>query len=186
MVKRVFYPTNYDGYNKYFDICADKVDVMFGTEIDRVDVNKKEVIIGKEKYVGDIIVSTISPDILFEYQYGVLPYMGREFIKIILPIEKVTPEPYFFMHFANDEPYTRIFEYKLLTRYKSPNTLLGMELPSRKNKLYPYPIQSEIMKAKKYLKDLPDDIFSIGRMGKYFYDNQDVIIKDCLELFKNI
>ena len=79
--KRVFYPTNYDGYNKYFDICADKVDVMFGTEIDRVDVNKKEVIIGKEKYVGDIIVSTISPDILFDYQYGVLPYMGREFIK---------------------------------------------------------------------------------------------------------
>ena len=99
---------------------------------------------------------------LFDFQYGELPYMGRDFMKLILPIERVTPEPYYFIHYANDEPFTRVFEYKLLTRHKSKNTLLGIEFPSKKNKLYPYPIKSEIARAKKYLDLLPDDVFSIG------------------------
>ena len=107
-------------------------------------------------------------------------------MKIILPIERITPEPYFFIHYANDEPYTRVFEYKLLTGYKSPHTLIIVETPSFNNKLYPYPILSEINKAKKYLGKLPDDVYSIGRMGKYHYDNMDVIITDCMEIFKNI
>ena len=154
--------------------------------IDNIDIDNRKILANGKWHDGDIIVSTISPDVLYDFQFGVLPYMGRDFLKIILPVERITPEPYFFMHFANDEPYTRIFEYKLLTRHKSKNTLLGIEFPSTSNKLYPYPILSEISKAKKYLDLMPDYVFSIGRMGKYYYDNQDVIIKDCLQLFSKI
>lgn len=184
--KRVFYPTNYDGYNKYFDICAENNNVILNNNIENIDLNNKTVYFGNESISADILVSTISPDVLFEYQFGVLPYMGREFLKIILPIERITPEPYYFIHYPNDESYTRIFEYKLLTKYKSENTLLGIEFPSKINKLYPYPILSEIAKAKQYLDLLPDDVYSIGRMGNYHYDNQDMIIKECLNLFSNL
>jgi UDP-galactopyranose mutase len=184
--KRVFYPTALDGYNKYFDICSEDVNVVFNACISSIDVYKKKIICNDQVYTGDILVSTISPDILLDYKYGELPYMGRDFMKIILPIEKITPEPYFFIHYPNDEQFTRIFEYKLLTKYKSKNTLIGIEFPSKKNKLYPYPIKSEILKAKKYIDELPADVYSIGRAGKYHYDNQDMIIKDCLDLFINL
>ena len=63
---------------------------------------------------------------------------------------------------------------------------MGIEFPSKNNKLYPYPILSEIAKAKKYLDLLPDDVYSIGRMGNYHYDNQDMIIKECLTHFSNL
>ena len=184
--KNVYYPVHKDGYNRYFDICADGCNVLLNTAPERIDPIKKEVLISGETMSCDVLVSTVSPDMLFDFQYGELPYMGRDFMKLILPIERVTPEPYYFIHYANDEPFTRVFEYKLLTRHKSKNTLLGIEFPSKKNKLYPYPIKSEIARAKKYLDLLPDDVFSIGRSGKYFYDNQDMIIKDCLELFSKL
>ena len=44
----------------------------------------------------------------------------------------------------------------------------------------------EINKAKKYKDLLPDDVYSIGRMGNYHYDNQDMIIKECLNYFSNL
>jgi UDP-galactopyranose mutase len=101
-----------------------------------------------------------------------------------LPVERITPKPYYYIHYAGDEPYTRIIEYKLLTGYKAPDTLIIVETPSFNNKLYPYPIKSEIAKAGKYLNALPSDVYSLGRLGRYHYDNMDVIVKDCMQLIK--
>jgi len=185
-IKIIAYPTEIDGYNSYFEKCVEGCTVIFNTTVEKFDLQKKKAWINNEWTTGDVIVSTISPDILFDYQYGELPYIGRDFLKVILPIEHVTPEPYYFIHYANDEPYTRIFEYKLLTGYKSPHTLIIIETPSFNNKLYPYPIMSEINKAKRYISELPDNVFSIGRMGKYHYDNMDVVIKDCMRLVEQI
>ncbi len=184
--KTVWYPTGLNGYNAYFDHCAEGCAVLYTTEVDTFDILNKRVRIGTEWKTADIIVSTVSPDMLFDYQYGELPYMGRDFLKLILPVERVTPEPYFFIHYANDEPYTRVFEYKLLTGYQSPNTLIIVETPANSNKLYPYPILQEINRAKRYIRELPDGVFSIGRMGNYHYDNMDMVIKNCLELFSQI
>ncbi len=184
--KTVWYPLALDGYNTYFDQCVNGCETIFNTTVDTADIANKKVRIKGEWITADIIVSTISPDILFEYQYGELPYIGRDFLKVILPVERITPEPYYFIHYAGDEPYTRIFEYKLLTGYKSPNTLIIIETPSFNNKLYPYPIMSEINKAKRYISELPDNVFSIGRMGKYHYDNMDVVINDCMKLVEQL
>lgn len=184
--KTVWYPLSLDGYNKYFDQCVDGCEVIFNTTVDTFDILNKRVLLDGEWVTADVIVSTISPDILFEYQYGELPYIGRDFLKIILPVERITPEPYHFIHYAGSEPYTRIFEYKLLTGYNSPNTLIIVETPSFNNKLYPYPIMSEINKAKRYISELPAGVFSIGRMGNYHYDNMDVVIKHCMEIIKQI
>jgi UDP-galactopyranose mutase len=184
--KIIAYPKEADGYNSYFEQCTEGCTLLFETWITEFDLDKKRVKINDTWIEADILVSTASIDSLFGYCYGELPYIGREFLKIILPVEFVTPPGYYFIHYAGDEPYTRIFEYKLLTGYKSSDTLIVIETPSFKNKLYPYPIKKEIEKANKYLSELPSGVFSLGRAGKYHYDNMDVIVKDCWQLMDKI
>ena len=184
--KVIAYPVELDAFNPYFDECVKGCKVIFDTYVDKFDLDNKRVLVNDEWISGDILVNTASIDLVFEHMYGELKYIGRDFLKIILPVERITPDPYYFIHYAGDEPYTRIVEYKLLTGYEAPDTLIGIEFPSFKNKLYPYPLKSEIAKANKYLKCLPDDVYSIGRMGKYHYDNMDIIVKDCMKLFKDI
>lgn len=184
--KVIAYPIELDGYNSYFDRCVEGCKVVFNTFVERFDLERKRVMVKGEWIEGDILINTASIDLVFDYMYGELKYIGRDFLKVILPVERVTPEPYFFIHYAGDEPFTRIVEYKLMTGYKAPDTLIGIEFPSNKNKLYPYPIKSEIEKAKKYLDSLPPDVYSLGRLGKYKYDNMDMIVKDCMELFGKV
>lgn len=180
--KVIGYPVGLDGYNPYFDKAVDGCRVALNTHIDRVDPVGKRVLVDGEWHQADVIVSTTSPDMLFEYQYGELKYMGRDFLKIILPIERVTPDPYYFLYYAGDEPYTRIVEYKLLTGYQSPDTLIGIEFPSHNNKLYPFPTKAEVDRANRYLGDLPDGMFSIGRLGSYKYKDMYEIFCDCRRL----
>lgn len=184
--KIIAYPREFDGYNSYFDKCVDGCNVIYNVWVKDFDLENKKVKVGEDWIYGDVIVSTASIDSLFNYSYGELPYIGRDFLKIILPIERITPEGYYFIHYAGDEPYTRIMEYKLLTGYKSSNTLIIIETPSRNNKLYPYPIKSEIQRAKKYLDDLPEDVYSIGRLGHYRYDNMVMVLKDCFDLSERL
>lgn len=185
-VKNIYYPTSLDGYNDYFEKCVDGCSVLFGAFVDRFELDKKTVYANGQKYEADVIINTVSLDKVFDYQYGELRYIGREFEKIILPVEFALGPDAHFLHYAGSEPYTRIVEYKKMTGYKSADTLLIVEKPSFKNKLYPYIVKSEIDKAEKYKKLIPDNCYSIGRMGKYHYDNMDVIVKDCLELMRGI
>ena len=86
---------------------------------------------------------------------------SREFDKIILPTEYAFRDEVHFVHYAGCEPYTRIVEYKKMTGYKSPDTLIIIEKPSFKNKLYPYITKSEIAKADKYKAMMPKECSSI-------------------------
>ena len=97
------------------------------------------------------------------------------------------PEDVFFLYYPNEnEQQTRVVEFKKLTRHKSPNTLITMEVPSMKNKLYPTMIKSEVDKAQKYIDALPENIKSVGRMGTYRYVDIDDIILQGLEFKKNL
>ena len=184
----VAYPFNETGWDDYFDLCARTpgVTVRLNCEIEAFDVQKPAVRIGGEWLRSDIIVSSISVDTLLDFQYGELHYIGRDFLKLVLPIEHVIPDPIFFLHYANDEIFTRVVEYKKLTGHKSPTTLLGIEIPSRRNKLYPYPIKEEQDLADRYRKALPSHVFSVGRMGNYRYDDIGVIIDEALRLVEDL
>ncbi|MGE4267709.1 MAG: FAD-dependent oxidoreductase [Deferribacterales bacterium] len=184
--KLIAYPVKLNGYNDYFEICVQGCDVRFNSPVEQFDLDNKRVYAAGEWHSGDVVINTASIDSVFDYCLGELRYIGRDFIKLILPVERVTPDPYHFIHYAGDEPYTRVVEYKILTGYKANDTLLGIEFPSFNNKLYPYPIKSEISRAASYLSMLPKDCYSLGRMGKYHYDNMDVIVKDCMALMKQI
>ena len=164
------YPIAYNGYDDYFAISTAEATVMLNTKITEYDIPNKTVVLNGEKKTYDVIVNTISPDKLFEYEHGELPYVGRDLIKIVLPVEQVLPGNVFFCYYAGKESYTRIVEYKKFTLHKSPTSLITLEIPSANNKHYPLPFESEKARAKKYFDQMPDEVFSIGRAGSYHYN----------------
>lgn len=172
------YPIAINGYDDFFKIAAEGINVMLSTTIENYDIPNRTVILNGEKRQYDIIVSTISPDVLFDMCHGELPYVGREVEVIVLPVEYALPPNVFFAYYAGDEPYTRIVEYKKFTRHKSPHTLITVEKPSRKNRYYPLPFEKEKAKAHQYFDEMPDEVFSIGRAGSYLYN---VDIDDTIE-----
>jgi len=172
------YPIAANGYDDYFDAIHNKANVKLNTKIENFDIHNKTILVNGEKHKYDIIINTISPDLLFDKCYGELPYIGRDFHKIVFPTEFVFPKDVYFLYYPNDEKFTRLVEYKKFTHHKSPTSLIGMEIPSLNGKHYPLPIKKELEKAEKYHKEMPDGVFSIGRAGTYRYL---VDIDDCVE-----
>ena len=81
-----------------------------------------------------------------------------------------------------DEPFTRIVEYKKFYDYQSPTTLIGLEIPSKRNKLYPFPMQKDQDIHRQYMDALPERVYSIGRAGTYRYLDVGMILDQCLSL----
>jgi UDP-galactopyranose mutase len=172
------YPWASNGYNDYFEIAAAEANVILSTRIEKYELEKKQVFFSGQWHKYDLIVSTVSPDQLFDNLYGELPFVGRDIYKFVLPVENAFPENVYFVYYVNDEPFTRIVEYKKFTLHKSSSTLLALEIPSKNGKHYPLPIRKWQAVADNYLKALPEGVFSIGRAGSYRYE---VDIDDCIE-----
>lgn len=163
------YPYAANGYDDYFDIATKKAKVLFKTTIEKFDIPKKKVFFKGEWHTYDLIVNTISPDIMFDKCHGELPFLGRDLHLLVFPTEFVFPENVYFLYYANTEKFTRMVEYKKFTHHKSKNTLVGLEFPSLNGKYYPIPTKAEQARAKKYFDMMPDGVFSIGRAGSYDY-----------------
>lgn len=172
------YPYAPDGYNRFFDVTVEGTKVLLKTRVERFDLENSTVWIDGEKHEYDMLINTISPDMLFDACYGELKYIGRDFHKIVFPTESVLPEHVYFLYYANDEKFTRLVEYKKFTHHKSPTTLVGMEIPSMNGKHYPLPFKSEQALASRYFADMPENVYSIGRAGSYRYG---LDIDDCIE-----
>lgn len=172
------YPWSSSGYNDYFEISTAEAQVILSTRIEKYDLGKKQVYFSGLWHKYDLIVSTISPDQLFDCSYGALPFIGRDIYKFVLPIEYAFPENVYFVYYVNSEPFTRIVEYKKFTLHKSNSTLLALEIPSKNGKHYPLPMRKWQKVADSYLNLLPEGVFSIGRAGSYRYE---VDIDDCIE-----
>jgi UDP-galactopyranose mutase len=172
------YPYASNGYDDYFRISTEGTKILLSTVITAYDIPQKRVCFKNEWHNFDVIINTISPDTLFDECFGELPFIGRDFHKIVLPQEFAFPENVFFLYYANTEQFTRLVEYKKFTKHKSKNTLIGMEIPSLNGKHYPLPISTEIEKANKYKELMPDGVVSIGRAGSYDYS---IDIDNCIE-----
>ncbi len=99
-------------------------------------------------------------------------------MKLVFPTEHVFPEHVYFLYYANDEPFTRMVEYKKFTHHKSPTTLIGLEIPSKNGKHYPLPFKAEQERARRYFEMMPQHVYSIGRAGSYRYG---LDVDDCIE-----
>ena len=172
------YPFAPDGYDYYFGFATKAAKVLLSTKISSFDIPNKKVVIDGVAKSFDVVVNTIAPDTIFSECFGALPFLGREFHKIVFPTEYVLPENVYFLYYPNDEKFTRLVEYKKFTHHKSPTTLIGMEIPTHGNgKHYPMPFQSEQRRAEKYFAEMPEGVFSIGRAGSYLYG---IDIDDCI------
>ena len=180
------YPLAPGGYNDWFDLCMSNATLKLNTQCEDYDIENRRVKIAGEWHTYDVIVNTLSLEVILKNAFGELRWSGRDFYKIVLPMERCFPKDVYFLYYANTEPFTRIVEYKVFYEYDSPTTLLGIEIPSHKNKLYPYPMKKDQDRHKQYMDALPDGVFSIGRNGTYRYLDIGMIIEQCLELFKNV
>lgn len=180
------FPVDINGYNVYFDIATRACTVLLNTAIQAYDVENMRVKIEGAWQAFDIIISTVSPETLMNNAFGDLFWMGRDFFKAVLPVEKALPEDVFFVYDAGDGPITRIVEYKKLYTYTSDSTLLIFETPSLKNKLYPVPIRKYQAIADRYFEAMPENVFSIGRSGSYKYLDIDDIYMQCEEVVQRI
>jgi UDP-galactopyranose mutase len=172
------YPIALNGYNDFFDRVSDFAAVHFRTPIDEIRPHTTEIRVGGELKKYDKIVNTIALDLVLKEDFGDLPFIGRDLHTVILPLENVFPENVFFLYYANQEPYTRIVEYKKLSGYKSHNSLIGIEIPSGNGRHYPLPIKKYHNIHRNYEALLGPNVYSIGRAGKYDYQ---VDIDDCIE-----
>lgn len=180
------FPKAIDGYNQYFHVATRNTKVCLNTRIADFDVEKMRVKIAGEWHVYDLIISTLSPEVILKNAFGALRWMGRDFFKVVLPVQSVFPKDIYFLYYANEEPFTRIVEYKKFYDYDSPTTLIGIEIPSFKNKLYPFPMKEDQDRAQQYFDAMPQNVHSIGRNGRYRYLDVGMIIDDCLELYGRI
>jgi UDP-galactopyranose mutase len=172
------YPYAPDGYDHFFDYTTQGITVLLSTKIERYDIPNRTVWLKGEKKKFDLIVNTISPDLLFEQCHGELKFIGRDLHPIVFPTEHVFPEHVYFLYYANDEKFTRMVEYKKFTHHKSPTTLVGLEMVSMNGRHYPLPFKSEQALARKYFEMMPENVYSTGRAGSYRYG---LDIDDCIE-----
>jgi UDP-galactopyranose mutase len=181
------FPYAQNGYDDYFDAATQNVKVMLGTKIEAFDMEKLRVKIHGEWATYDMIISTISPEVILNNAFGPLRWIGRDFFKIVLPVKEVFPKDIYFIYYANEEPFTRAVDYKKFYRNESESTLIGLEIPSMRNKLYPYPIGESKAIAQKYFDAIPKNVYSIGRAGSYEY-RIDIAgaIKQSMELVQRI
>ena len=164
------YPIKLNGYNDFFDrVLKLKIKVLLNTNLKLINFKKKIFNIRGKNHTFDIVISTIAPDNFTQQKYGELKFIGRDFHKIILPVKEIFPKDVYFLYYTNDEKFTRLVEYKKFTNFKSKTTLIGMEIPSKNGKHYPLPFKKDINLSHKYLKEMPEWFFSIGRAGTYRY-----------------
>lgn len=180
------FPLAPNGYDDYFPLATKDITVHLNTFIEDFDIPNYRIKVAGIWHQYDLIISTISPEILLKNAFGALRWIGRDFLKLILPVETAFPKDVFFLYYANTEPFTRIVEYKKFYRYESKQTLLGIEIPSSRNKLYPYPTAKDQAIHKQYIDAMPENIYSIGRNGSYRYLDVGMIIEQCMALFADL
>jgi UDP-galactopyranose mutase len=181
------YPIPYDGYNSYFDKMVCDTRVIFGEHVKQIDLEERSVKLTDGSVMkADIVISTVPIDELCGYLYGELPYAGRDFSVFVLPCKQVFPGDIRFCHYAGTEPFTRITEFKKITYYESEDTLLVMEFPSKANKLYPYLTKKNMAVVEQYMKQLPSNVYSIGRLGTYKYSTIEQTIVQAFDAFAKI
>jgi UDP-galactopyranose mutase len=181
------FPTAFNGYDDYFDIATQGVTVKTRTMAEDYDPEKLGIKVEGTWHYYDAWVNSISPEVIMKYAYGKLRWLGRDFMRIVLPIKEALPKNVYFLYYANSEPFTRIVEYKkFYNGYESDSTLLGLEIPSHSNELYPYPVTTEQNKAQRYFDNMPGNIHSVGRAGIYRYIDIDDIIAQAMEVAKRL
>ena len=133
------------------------------------------------------VIFTGPIDEYFDYRLGKLPYRSLEF-----KFETVnTPfvQPVAVINYPNENPYTRVTEFKHLTGQEHPKTTLVYEYPRATGDPY-YPIQRsenlELYRKYQMLAASTPGVHFVGRLGTYRYYNMDQVTAQALTLYSKL
>ena len=129
-------------------------------------------------------------DEYFDYVDGDLPYRSLEFD--LVNYEKDHFQSGGQINYPNNYKYTRITEFKHLTRQKHNSTTVAYEFPKKYIKgenipYYPIPKDENHEQFAKYRKeaDKLKNVFFTGRLADYKYYDMDQTVLVALRLFEN-
>ena len=167
------------GYTRMFENMLDSpnIKVLLNCDYREIlrDVKFKEMV-----YTGPV-------DAYFDYRYGKLPYRSLEFRHETHDTDVYQEAPV--INYPNDQPYTRVTEFKYLTGQTHHKTGIVYEYPRADGDPY-YPIprkeNAEIYNKYKALADLNPDVHFVGRLATYKYYNMDQIVAQALTVYGKI
>ena len=188
-----------EGFTKLFEnmLNHENIKVMLNkniTEMLTLDFENKKIYIDGVEFTKPIIF-TGAVDELLDFKYGRLPYRSLDLV-----FERYDTT-YFqtnsVVNYPNEEDFTRITEFKYLTRQEVENkTTILKEYPlkydaNNKKCLDPYyPINNEENNNMyyKYQQEVEQfkNIYLVGRLAEYKYYNMDAVIARALEISKEI
>jgi UDP-galactopyranose mutase len=133
------------------------------------------------------VIFTGPVDEFFEYRFGRLPYRSLEFRfeTLNLPVAQAAPV----VNYPNENPYTRITEFKYLTGQEHPKTTLVYEYPRAEgDPYYPVPQPENAVLYRRYqeLAEETPGVYFLGRLGTYKYYNMDQVVAQALTLYSRM
>ena len=167
------------GYTRMFErmLRHPNIKVMLQTEWHEI---REMIPFRRVIYTGPI-------DEFFDYRFGRLRYRSLRFEHVTLDQE--WHQPVAVVNYPQDEPYTRVTEYKHLTGQAHSKTSLTFEYPAETGDPY-YPIpqaeQQQRFKAYERLANELTRVRFIGRLATYRYYNMDQVVGQALASFNRI
>nr|MBA2736765.1 UDP-galactopyranose mutase [Pyrinomonadaceae bacterium] len=167
------------GFTKMFEKMLDSPNIKILLNCDYREI-VKQIQFREMIYTGPI-------DSFFDYQYGKLPYRSLEFKHETHDTETFQPAPV--VNYPNDQPYTRVTEFKYLTGQEHKKTSVVYEYPRATGDPY-YPIprkeNGKVYDKYKMLADACPDVHFVGRLATYKYYNMDQIVAQALTVYGKI
>jgi UDP-galactopyranose mutase len=181
------YPKNLDGYNPFFQHAFTGTELILGSKVTNIDVANRTVqFLGNHVHYDKLAIA-IPLDEIFSFAFGELKYAGRHFIPLILPIAQALPDDITWVHYAGDEPYTRVTEFKKITGFNHySQTLIGIEIPSQTGRFYPVQSEVELLRYSKYHSLLDKNVFCMGRHGTFKYKGIPDVIRDAINIWDQL
>ena len=164
------------GYTKMFEKMLDSANITIALNCDYNDL-AKEVRYAEMIYTGPV-------DAYFDFCYGKLPYRSLEFRHETHDCETYQPAPV--VNYPNEQPYTRVTEFKYLTGQVHRKTSIVYEYPQAEGDPY-YPIprkeNADLYHKYKLLADKEKGVHFVGRLATYKYYNMDQIVAQALTVY---
>lgn len=167
------------GYTRMFEKMLDSpnIKVMLNCDYKEIagEIDFKEMV-----YTGPV-------DAFFDNRYGKLPYRSIEFKHETHDDEVFQEAPV--VNYPNDQPYTRITEFKYLTGQVHKKSSVVYEYPRAEGDPY-YPVprteNAELYKKYKALADAEHGVHFVGRLATYKYYNMDQIVAQAMTQYAKI
>jgi UDP-galactopyranose mutase len=167
------------GYTRMFENMLDHPNITVMLNCDYREI-VKEISFREMVYSGPV-------DAFFDYRYGKLPYRSLEFKHETHDVEVFQNAPV--VNYPQNQPYTRVTEFKYLTGQKHNKTGIVYEYPRADGDPYypiPRPENAELYAKYKALADARPDVHFVGRLATYKYYNMDQIVAQALTVYGKI